>query len=261
MVQSMNIGVSSPAFALEPVSKTIEKVADIGKFEVWEIVADLKQLLPKIAPEVKQFMQSYDIDVSIHAPFNDLNLGALNLDLRILAIKYIKDTIETAANLGIGTVSFHPGHLCPSGIYAPDKVKEANLTSIRELAKFAKDFDITLALENMPMKFWTLGNRANDILEMIDNTDFGICFDIGHAFIMDEIDNFLNSAQTAPINNIHIHDNMGRRDEHLALGEGKIDLPYVLKRLAPKYSGNIIIECNNIEEGLKSKEYLEKLLK
>ena len=253
----MKIGISSPAFAYEPFSKTLPAVAE--EFTLWELVADLKQLLPQIADEFKQLTPSYNIEFSAHAPFNDLNFAALNPELRKLAINYITDTIKIAHELEITKISFHPGHLSPSGVYYIDKVKETNLKSIHEIANFAEDYSITLALENMPIKNWTLGNSANEILEMISGTSIGICFDIGHAFIQNEVDEFLKNIDL--IYNVHFHDNNGRRDEHLVLGEGAIDIPNIIKKLNNGYTGNIIIESNNLHEGVKSKEYLEKLFK
>jgi len=252
----MKIGISSPAFALEPFLKVLDSVAP--NFKLWELVADLNQLLPNIAEEFKQVTPSYDLEYSIHAPFNDLNLAALNPKLCKLAFEYIKKTIIVAADLGIELITIHPGHLCPSGIYAVDKVIDTNLRSLQKINKFAADYNVTIALENMPIKYWTLGNTAYEIMEMIENTEFGICFDVGHAFIVGELENFLNNANL--FSNIHIHDNCGRRDEHLVLGEGNIDLPYVIEKILNEYSGDFIIESNNLEEGIKSKAILQKLL-
>ena len=229
---TMKIGISSPAFALEPFLPTFNAVAK--EFELWEIVADLNQLLPVIADEFKQYTPSYDMEFSVHAPFNDLNIASLNPKLRKLAIRYIKDTIKTAEELGITLVSLHPGHLSPSGIYKIDKVLETNLKSIREIAKYADEHAISLALENMPIRNWTLGNTCREILEMIDNTQLGICFDIGHAFIQNEVERFLDHIDH--LKNIHIHDNNGRRDEHLVLGEGAIDISDIINRLSGKYN-------------------------
>ncbi len=257
----MKIGISSPSFALAPFTKTLDEVA--RHFSHWELVADLKQLLPDIAYQMKELAPSYDLEYSIHAPFNDLNLAALNPELRKLAIRYLKETISSASELGIELITFHPGHLCPSGVYALDMVYQENLKSLREIGEFIENdgLKITLALENMPLRNWTLGNTTEEILEMVDATPFGICFDVGHAFIVDNQDGikkFLNNI--SKFKNVHIHDNNGKRDEHLILGEGKIDIPLVVEHLKKEYNGPIIIESNDLIEGIRSREYLEKLL-
>ena len=62
-------------------------------------------------------------------------------------------------------------------------------------------------------------------------------------------------------NNIHLHDNNGKWDEHLILGTGKIDLKNILNRLRPSYKGNWVIECNKLNEGIESKKILERWLR
>jgi sugar phosphate isomerase/epimerase len=253
---NMKIGISSPAFALEPFSETLKRVAE--HFSLWEIVGDLRQLLPAIRTEFVELTPSYDIEFSLHAPFNDLNIAALNYQLRQIALDYLKEAIIISEELGIKMISFHPGHLCPSGVYNLDLVKETNQNSIIELARFAEDRSVKLALENMPIKHWTLGNTASDILGLIKDTQLGICLDVGHANIMGDIDNFL--AHIDKIFNVHIHDNLGKRDEHLVLGEGNIDIFSIVNKLATRYSGNLIIESNNLSEGILSRDYLKEIL-
>ncbi len=61
----MKIGISSPAFALQPFLETFDAVAQ--EFSHWEILADISQLLPDIAEEFKEHAPSYDMEFSIHA--------------------------------------------------------------------------------------------------------------------------------------------------------------------------------------------------
>ena len=61
------------------------------------------------------------------------------------------------------------------------------------------------------------------------------------------------------IANVHIHDNMGERDEHLTLGEGSIDFQHVISMLKG-YTGNYIIESKNLDSAVRSKKVLERLL-
>jgi sugar phosphate isomerase/epimerase len=252
-VNNLKIGISSPAFALKPFLDILEPIA--SNFKLWEIVADLNQMLPEICDDIKQYSPSYEIEFTVHAPFNDLNIASLNPKLRQIAINYLKETIKISADLGINMVTIHPGHQSPSGVYALNKVLSTNVKSIHEIAQFASDLNIKLALENMPIKHWTLGNTAKEILEMIYDTKLGICFDVGHAYLQSEVEQFLEHIDK--IYNVHLHDNFGRRDEHLVLGKGKIDFPNILEKLKNNYSGNLIIESNNLEEGIRSKAYLD----
>ncbi len=256
----MKIGISSPAFALEPFSETLDKIVSNG-FELWEISADLEQYLPNIKHQYMELMPSYDIEIALHAPFNDINIAALNPTIRTRSIDFILQTIDTAVKLDIDLITVHPGHLCPAGVYAPALVERVNHESLADIAKHASQYDdLILALENMPLKGWTLGNTAEELLEIMDNCDFKwICFDVGHANITESIDEFLKIVDR--YRDVHIHDNNGKRDAHLVLGEGNIDFDKILdKILKDGYKGNIILEANNIDEAIASREFLQKKL-
>ncbi|MFZ0611664.1 MAG: sugar phosphate isomerase/epimerase, partial [Desulfobacterales bacterium] len=60
----------------------------------------------------------------------------------------------------------------------------------------------------------------------------GFCLDTGHqaAFGQASLVKWLD-ALGPHIGQVHLHDNHGLRDEHLALGRGKIDFPYLFRRL------------------------------
>ena len=66
------------------------------------------------------------------------------------------------------------------------------------------------------------------------------------------------SLLTEKISHIHIHDNMGKKDEHLPLGKGTIDWKHVMKKLSD-YKGIFVTEMSSVEEGIESLEFLRKL--
>ena len=60
------------------------------------------------------------------------------------------------------------------------------------------------------------------------------------------------------ISHVHIHDNMGKKDEHLPLGKGTIDWKLVMEKLSD-YKGIFVTEMSSVEEGIQSLEFLRKL--
>jgi sugar phosphate isomerase/epimerase len=78
----------------------------------------------------------------------------------------------------------------------------------------------------------------------------GMTFDFGHANTVGKVCDFLPHIQKA--DHIHIHDNHGVVDEHLALGDGTIDWKSIGRTLSEKYKGIIVIEGRSIEEAKKS---------
>jgi len=55
------------------------------------------------------------------------------------------------------------------------------------------------------------------------------------------------------IKNVHIHDNCGEMDEHLAVSDGKINFRSIFSNLN-MYRDNFVIEVHKEEDVLRSKE-------
>ena len=96
-----------------------------------------------------------------------------------------------------------------------------NLAFLSPLREQAAALGITLCLENMAGKPYAsypgeavYGSRAEDILELAETLDTGVCWDFGHA-------NMTGLCQSAELDRlrgrvrvIHVHDNDGRVDSH-----------------------------------------------
>jgi sugar phosphate isomerase/epimerase len=121
-----------------------------------------------------------------------------------------------------------------------------------------KEYGVSLAIENMPNAYFFLGRTAAELNEIVDGTELGICFDIGHANTTGQIDDMIDTFGDR-ITNIHIHDNGGQKDEHLTIGEGSVDFPKVLKKLG-FYDRNYVIESKSYESAAESQSVLESLL-
>jgi sugar phosphate isomerase/epimerase len=59
--------------------------------------------------------------------------------------------------------------------------------------------------------------------------------------------------------NLHLHDNDGKGDQHLAIGEGTLDFKVLLPFLR-FYSGTWVIEVKSLESAILSKRRLKGLM-
>ena len=96
-----------------------------------------------------------------------------------------------------------------------------NLTFLSPLRDLAVGCGVRLCIENMAGKPYAAhpmeavyGSRAQDILELAEALDLGVCWDFGHA-------NMTGLCQSAELDKLrgrvrvlHIHDNDGRTDTH-----------------------------------------------
>ncbi len=252
----MKIGISSPSFCITPFEDMIELIAP--HFEVWELIGEHEHYLPEIEDRVSDLKDSYDLELQLHLPFSDINLASVIKEARQLAMDRVLASIDSAAKLGIESVTLHTGSL--SSITWRDRKWALNVArrSMEEIYARVVDCDVHMNLENLPYGKWMLGHtleELNFLSKGFDEKEWGICYDIGHGFISAQQEKFLANPQL--ISNIHAHDNHGTEDSHLIPGKGKIDFPKIAKVLKASSSKVVIFEANNLSDGILGKVYVE----
>ena len=250
------IGVSSPSFCTYPYEDVLEGISKI--FSHWEIVSEADHYLPMIGLSLESMMKSYDLTYSIHAPFNDINIASLNESVREMSVIELIKIMNMASELDIKTVTIHPGlySMVVSGL--EERSVMAAKRSLRTLDRMAQECGVRLCVENMPGFRFFLGQTAEQMSELLEGTNLPICLDIGHANTTGQLNEIIDTLGSR-IMNVHIHDNDGKQDQHLTIGEGTVDFDDCLKRLS-SYGGRYIIECKTLESGSESQDRLSRLL-
>lgn len=230
---------------------------DMG-FDGWEIVSEGKQkITPETLPEIKSIIGSTNLKISVHGPFSDLNLASLNDPTWNETIRQIRQCVELSADF-TEIVVVHPGALLPLESQLKDKAWERNVEALRLLADHAKDYGVRLCLENMPNMEKLLCRTPDELFGMVETVgcdSLGTTFDVGHSNTMKNTASFLKEIRR--IDHIHIHDNKGASDEHLAVGDGTADWPKVFAGLKD-YEGTLVVEGRSLEEGRRSLEFIKK---
>ncbi len=251
------VGMSSPSLSLVPLEKAFVHVYEAG-FRLWEIVAEGEHLLLDKRKQIENLLASYDMEITIHAPLSDVNIASPNPPMRDAAFDFIWRTMDIAHDLGVKVFTIHPGHISPLGFFAPEKIRKLSVAAVKKIDRISRGYDMTICLENMPCMATTICHTPEEIEEHLDGTDLMFCLDTGHANTCGNLREFIRLRDR--IGNVHFHDNDGKKDQHLPPGEGTLDMDVVREMLA-NYTGNIIVESRNIEEGKKGAEYVEKLFK
>ena len=251
----MKIGVSCTQFAVEDPMEILEKVSE--HFSHWEIFSEWKHDVISLSGSFMETMSRYDMSYSVHAPITDINIAALNDRVRENAVSEMVTTIEHASRMGVKTVTIHPGVYSMVLSDVRDRSVSLSKMSMRTIEKASAEHGVIAAIENMPSFPILMGQTADQLLDIIDGTDLGICFDIGHANTVGDISEFVDKFKDR-IANIHIHDNNGDRDAHMTIGDGNIDFIPILRKLSG-YAGNYIIESKDLNSAIESKRRLERL--
>jgi sugar phosphate isomerase/epimerase len=180
--------------------------------------------------EIADWFQSSPVKPhSLHAPiYADSDMGrggmpAINIvhaekPRRIDGMDEIKRAIEAAETLPYNYLVLHLGDRDSTW---DDRTLENALTAIEHLKAFAAPLGVKLLLENIQNEVTTAAHLA-EIIRVGHFSSVGVCFDIGHANLMEGVDVTLESL-TPLIGSTHLHDNQGDRDAHLWPGDGKID--------------------------------------
>lgn len=250
------IGVSCTGFSARPLEEVMEEVSQ--EFTHWEIVSEAEHSIGHIWERLKNAKECYNMTYTLHTPISDVNIASLSNRMRESSVLEMIANAEVASALDIRTLVVHPGLESMSVPGMKEKSMEHAKRSLRILDRTANEYGLVLAIENMPSFPPMLGKTAEELNELVDGTNLGICFDIGHAHTNNQIEEMITTFRDRIVN-IHVHDNHGESDEHLTVGDGTVDFPGTMKSLAG-YGGKYVIESKSFASAVESKRRLSILL-
>ncbi|WP_296868007.1 sugar phosphate isomerase/epimerase [uncultured Methanobrevibacter sp.] len=247
----MKIGASTLAGIEFELEKTLDFIENLG--------IEYAELVHQYPAEFidSEILESYSLKYSIHAPFMDVNIASPQDQSRLNSIAQIKSSIDLANEINAEAVVVHPGLISfLANKYFKKEVYEFANQSIKEIGDYAKDLGVMATIENMPNFESMIYQNIVDLNQLLVENEMHMTLDIGHA----------NHVGYAPedmifdsIKHVHVHDNLGDDDSHLPLGEGSIDLKYIINTLESKnYDGIYILEVNDYDSIKKSYEYMKK---
>lgn len=187
---------------------------------------------------------------TIHAPFLDLNPGAVDDYVLEATRKRFLETVLVANVLEAEVVVFHTG-------YHPPKIDPLfEVYFERALETFSlivKEGDFLIALENV------FDRNPKVLKAFLENLPgkVGVCIDTGHLNLFSEVplSDWL-SAFEGRIFEFHLHDNRGDRDSHLPIGWGSFPFDALFSSLGTSLDSYIFNLENktlpHIRESLKT---------
>jgi sugar phosphate isomerase/epimerase len=168
---------------------------------------------------------------SVHAPIaaaygkgawqGGLSLAASDESRRKMAVDETAAALDLAATVPFSVMVVHCGAPAPHGT-AADNHGGSLVRSLEELSPTAERYNVRLAVEVIPNALSTPSALVELIESEIDATGLGVCMDVGHARLMGEVVDAIETCSGHLITT-HLHDNRGRDDEHLLPGKGVID--------------------------------------
>ena len=212
---------------------------------------DLDTLDPELLERTADGFRTAGLSLTVHAPFLDLNPGALEpYVFEATAIRY-RQTLAAADRLGAKLVVFHPGYEYWKYGGRDQLWLDASLEFWPTIIELAEQFELRLALENI---YETIPDTLVQLLDTLDSPLFGHCFDAGHwrLFSDQTLDDWFAALAHRTIH-LHLHDNVGTGDDHLPVGEGDIDFARLF-RLVERLPAapSMTLEARSSEEAERS---------
>lgn len=256
----MKFGLST-YFLVKMRFKDVVKYIVSSGFNTIELSCEIPHIL-EIDKDVLKYLgelRSEGIDLSMHAPFLEINFGSFFEDVRRYSKKRIVDAINMAGTIGCDPLVIHPCYTFVKDKSKPieSKTRDNFIADLSDILRIANDRGIRIALENVHMPFFFFYNMddfkaLNEVFPTL-----GIALDLGHAYITkrtEGIDNpedsIIEDIKYVGMDNIfhvHLHNNYGFKDEHLFLN-GDMDTKRIISFLNKKdYNGKIIIESSDPE--------------
>jgi sugar phosphate isomerase/epimerase len=160
-----------------------------------------------------------------------INLASTDRAGLVDATDEVKRALEIAEQIPFRFLIQHLG--LPNESFSEKKFESA-MTSIEHLRAFAKPLGVRILLENIPNELST-PERLMEMIHTAHFDDVGICFDFGHAHMMNSVRESFEIVRQQ-ICSTHVHDNNKDRDSHLWPGKGSIDWKEAMEllRTAPQ---------------------------
>lgn len=199
------------------------------------------------------------LTITLHAPFVDLSPGSTDSHIRSVTRMRFGQTLELAKLFKPRTVVCHAGYDDKRYWYLKDLWIENSVAMWSWLGQGLQAEGASLMLENV------YEHGPDDIrvlFEKLENQGVGFCLDTGHQAVFGNVslDTWLNKLGPC-LGQLHLHDNSGAKDEHLAMGMGTVDFQMLFENLRAmkKDPPLITLEPHREEDLQPSIEYLEKI--
>jgi sugar phosphate isomerase/epimerase len=176
---------------------------------------------------LEQELRRRNIGAFCHLPFHGLHLSCPDPRVMTYSREVLMEGLEIGTILGCKVAVLHSGfsnHVRPAAI---QEWKDRLITSLRDLVTLAEDEEIVLAIENAYEPDATV---LQEVMDAIGSPWLRFCVDLGHAACFSRMapEEWIHAFKDHLIS-LHVHDNEGMEDDHLACGRGVVGYDQVFQ--------------------------------
>jgi sugar phosphate isomerase/epimerase len=213
---------------------------------------------------------------SVHAPIVDslvndkwgraYSTATRDTDAWQATMREMQATLEMARHIPFKFLVIHLGLPTSQNPGPHDNSREAAIRSIQGIYRMAEPLGVQLALEVMGNTLSTSIHLLELIERDLDDMDLSICMDVGHAFMLGDPAEAIETTSGYLVTT-HIHDNQRQRDDHQVPFDGAIDWSATMMAFEKiGYDGVFMFEVRNtgspqavLDRAARARERLEEL--
>lgn len=220
------------------VNKEISRIAGLGFGFV-----DLTLEPPKTRPEqvdarkISFALEQHGLGVIGHTAYY-LPFASAFDSIQAAAIAEAEKCLHVFADVGAKWMNLHLDCRVPG--YDPDYINRRNVAAISALLPASERLGVGLMVEN------TDGDDGETLAPVLDALPtVGLHLDVGHANLGTRKSNTVSllARYGDRLRHVHLSDNKGKNDDHLAIGAGTIDWKRELKAIKSSgYDGFLTLE-------------------
>jgi sugar phosphate isomerase/epimerase len=160
------------------------------------------------------------------------------------AVRELETALQIARRIPFETLAVHLG--TPASYSQPgDNNRASAFRSADEICRLAEPLGVRVALEVIPNDISSADSLVSLIERDLDAAHAGICLDFGHAHLMGDVADTIETA-AEHVMATHVHDNRRRQDDHLVPYQGSINWDQALMAMQKiGYDGTYLMELAN----------------
>jgi sugar phosphate isomerase/epimerase len=260
-VAKRRFGVSTHLYHGEALRREhLLEIAANG-FETVEVFATRSHLNyhdPRCVEALSAWLAESRLELhSVHAPIMDslvnntwgraYSTAIRDESTRQTTIREIEAALSIASVVPFKFLVVHLGLPASQMPGTDDNRRDAAIRSIENIHQLAEPLGVRVALEVMPNDLSTASALVDLIENHVDFPDLGICMDVGHAFILGDPAEAIETA-SGHLVTTHIHDNRRQQDDHVVPFEGGIDWASTMMAMEKiGYDGVSMFEVRNTD--------------
>jgi len=193
---------------------------------------------------------------TLHGAFLDVAVHSSDREIRAVSDKRVRQSMEIARRLGVRAVIFHTNLIAN---FKNSSYVEGWISRNAEYwRRLSADYpDILIYIENMfdqdPEPMAALMRELGDV------SGVSACLDYAHASAFGKDAERWVRALLPYISHLHLNDNDGVADLHLAIGDGNLDYDPLNRALEKSDARpSVLIEMSDVSAQARSIEYLQR---